>query len=340
MDISMAQTRKIAILVFDNVELLDIAGPHDVFATAAALASGNSPIYDVATAAPQPGAVRSSSGLLFQPTVAIGALAEVHTLLIAGGAGIHDLCNNPEIVDWLKAIAPRLRRLGSICTGAFLLGAAGLLSGKRAVTHWNWCDRLGARHPDIIVERDPIYVTDKGVWTSAGVTAGIDMALAMIEEDHGAKLALRTAQELVVFRKRPGGQSQFSAELALHAAFSPPLDRLRDWILSHLDADLSVAALAARAGMSSRNFSRAFQSNTRFTPAKFVEIARLEAARSRLETSSDPIERVAAHCGFGSADVMARAMLRQLGVTPADYRRRFNSAWRDTQSENPQHADV
>jgi transcriptional regulator GlxA family with amidase domain len=324
-----SKKRHIAILVFDNVELLDIAGPHEVFATALALADRFPPIYDVATAAARQGAVKSSSGLIFQPTQSIGDLAGLDTLLIAGGAGIHALCDDPDMVEWLKATAPKVRRIGAICTGAFLLAAAGLLDGRRAVTHWNWCDRLAARHGTIAVERDPIYVSDDGVWTSAGVTAGIDMALAMIEEDQGAKLALRTAQELVVFRKRPGGQSQFSASLALHAALEPPLDGLRDWILGHLDSDLSVSELAARIHMSPRNFSRVFERNTRASPAKFVELARLDAARRRLETTRDPVERIAAACGFASADVMARAMLRQLGVTPSDYRRRFNAAWHE-----------
>jgi len=326
----MRKPRKIAILVFDNVELLDIAGPHDVFATAAALHPGTPPPYEVATASPRPGPVTSSSGLEFTPALDLKALKGIDTLLIAGGAGIHDLCKDRAMLRWLRATAPKVRRLGSICTGAFLLGAAGLLDGRRAVTHWNWCDRLAAHHPGIAVERDPIYISDRGIWTSAGVTAGLDMALAMIEEDHGAKLALRTAQELVVFRKRPGGQSQFSADLALTAALSPPLEALRDWMLKHLDADLSVAALAARARMSPRNFARLFHANTRSTPAKFVELARLEAARRRLEDSHEPIERVAQACGFASADVMARAMLRRLGVTPGDYRRRFNSAWHDS----------
>jgi len=326
----MKAPRRIAILVFDTVELLDIAGPHDVFATAAALADANPPIYDVVTVAPRPGMLRSSSGFLFEPRCDLKTMGKVDTFLIAGGGGIHALCDDPKMIAWLRRQAPKFRRLGSICTGAFLLAAAGLLDGRRAVTHWNWCDRLSARHPGASVERDPIFINDKGVWTSAGVTAGIDMALAMIEEDHGAKLALRTAQELVVFRKRPGGQSQFGADLALEAAFEPPLDRLRDWILANLAADLSVAALAAKAGMSPRNFARVFQRNARATPAKFVELARLQAARQRLEASGDPIERVAAQCGFGSADVMARAMLRHLGVTPGDYRRRFNSTWRDS----------
>ena len=326
----MKAPRKIAILVFDNVELLDIAGPHDVFATAAALAETNPPPYEVVTVAPRPGTVKSSSGLPFQPACELARLKAVDTFLIAGGAGIHALCDDPKLIAWLKRAAPRFRRIGSICTGAFLLAAAGLLDGRRAVTHWNWCDRLSARHPGASIERDPIFIKDEGVWTSAGVTAGIDMALAMIEEDHGAKLALRTAQELVVFRKRPGGQSQFGADLALDAAFHPPLDRVRDWILAHLDADLSVTSLAARAGMSPRNFARLFQETARLTPAKFVERARLEAARRRLEASADPIERVASQCGFASADVMARAMTRRLGVTPGDYRRRFNSAWHDS----------
>jgi transcriptional regulator GlxA family with amidase domain len=326
---AMKGSRTIAILVFDDVELLDIAGPHDVFATAAGLSPAKPPLYEVIPVAPRSGTVRSSSGLAFEPRCDLGSMGGIDTFLIAGGAGIHALSEDASLVAWLKRAAPKFRRLGSICTGAFLLAAAGLLEGRRAVTHWNWCDRLSARHPGAQVERDPIFIHDRGVWTSAGVTAGIDMALAMIEEDHGAKLALRTAQELVVFRKRPGGQSQFDADLALDAAFHPPLDGLRDWMLAHLEADLSVPALAARARMSPRNFARVFHRTARMSPAKFVELARLQAARRQLEASSEAIERVAARCGFGSADVMTRAMTRRLGVTPADYRRRFNSTWHD-----------
>ena len=186
----MKAPRKIAILVFDNVELLDIAGPHDVFATAAALVETAPSPYEVATAAPRAGMIKTSSALLFQPSCDLETMGAVDTLLIAGGGGIHDLCDDPAIIAWLRRTAPRVRRLGSICTGAFLLAAAGLLDGRRAVTHWNWCDRLSARHPGASVERDPIFINDNGLWTSAGVTAGIDMALAMIEEDEGAAACL------------------------------------------------------------------------------------------------------------------------------------------------------
>jgi transcriptional regulator GlxA family with amidase domain len=208
-----------------------------------------------------------------------------------------------------------------------VLAAAGLLDGRRAVTHWNWCARLAERFPAITVEPDPIFLVDRGIWTSAGVTAGIDLALAMIERDLGAKLATRTAQELVMFRRRPGGQSQFSAELALQATAHRPIQELQAWILENLTADLSVEALAGRVAMSERNFARVFRRATQLTPARFVEQARLQKAREMLELGTASVEAVAFACGYQSADVLARALMRRLGVAPLDYRRRFGAIW-------------
>ena len=221
-----------------------------------------------------------------------------------------------------------MRRLASVCSGTFLLAEAGLLDGRRATTHWRVCDELAHRYPKITVERDPIFVGDRGVYTSAGVTAGMDLALALVEEDHGRELALRVARQLVMFLKRPGGQSQFSAQLAVQAADREPLRELQAWIADHLDADLSVAELASQVAMSERNFARVFTREVGLTAARFVERARVEGARRRLEESTDGVEMIAARCGFGSAEVMRRAFLRLLGVPPSAYRGRFRSAAR------------
>jgi transcriptional regulator GlxA family with amidase domain len=223
-------------------------------------------------------------------------------------------------------MASRVRRLASVCSGTFLLAEAGLLDGRRVTTHWRGCDELARRYPALTVERDPIFVRDGTVYTSAGVTAGMDLALALVEEDHGRQVALRVARQLVMFLKRPGGQSQFSAQLALQTADREPLRELQAWIADHLDGDLSVPVLAAEVAMSERNFARIFTRQVGVTPARFVERARVEGARRRLEESTDGVEMVAVRCGFGSAEVMRRAFLRLLGVPPSAYRGRFRSA--------------
>jgi transcriptional regulator GlxA family with amidase domain len=214
--------------------------------------------------------------------------------------------------------------VSSVCTGAFVLAKAGLLDGRRATTHWASCDRLAARYPAVTVEPDPIFVRDGNVYTSAGVTAGMDLALALVEEDLGRKTALEVARRLVLFVKRPGGQSQFSAQLAAQTADREPLRELQDWIGGNLDADLSVPALARRAHMSERNFARAFRRELGLTPAAYVEIARVESARMALESAATPVEVVARQAGFGTVETMRRAFHRRLGVGPADYRARFN----------------
>jgi len=210
-----------------------------------------------------------------------------------------------------------------VCTGAYVLAAAGLLDGRRATTHWSWCDDLQSRHPAVTVERDPIFVVDGPVRTSAGVTAGMDLALALVEEDLGPRVALEVARWLVVFVKRPGGQAQFSVQLAGQSAERSPLRELQAWIADHIDADLSVPALAARACMSDRHFARAFKAETGMTPAVYVESLRVERARLALESGAAPIDAVAARCGFGTVETLRRAFARRLGVSPAAYRNRF-----------------
>jgi transcriptional regulator GlxA family with amidase domain len=250
----------------------------------------------------------------------------VDTLILAGGIGARRALGERAVIGWIRRIAPRVRRLASVCTGAFLLAEAGLLDGRRATTHWRSCPLLAERYPRIAVDPDPIFVRDRRVYTSAGITAGMDLALALVEEDHGREVALAVARELVMFLKRPGGQSQFSVPLMAQATDHQPIRELQGWIGEHLAADLSVAALARRAAMSPRNFARVFTRGVGVTPARFVERARVEAARRRLEESSLRVDAVATECGFSSAEVMRRTFLRTVRVTPADYRQRFRSA--------------
>jgi transcriptional regulator GlxA family with amidase domain len=252
----------------------------------------------------------------------------VDTLLVAGGRGARRAAQDPALLSWLTRIAPRVRRLGSVCTGSFILAAAGLLDGKRATTHWASCETLATMHPRVHVEPDPIFVRDGRLCTSAGVTAGMDLALSLVEEDFGRQVALGVARQLVMFLQRPGGQSQFSSQLSTQAADREPLRELVEWIADHLTEDLSVASLAERAAMSPRHFARVFASELNMTPARFVELQRVEAARRRLEESSDALERVAATCGFGGAEVMRRAFVRSIRVSPSDYRSRFRSSRR------------
>jgi transcriptional regulator GlxA family with amidase domain len=329
---------RVVMVAFDAAELLDVVGPLETFANAAALAAAPG-AYTVEIAAKAIGPVRTASGLGLAATVDYGAVAAADTVLVAGGSGVEAAARDLALRDALRKAALGSTRIGSVCTGAFVLAAAGLLDGRRAVTHWNWCGRLAERFPEITVESDPIFLVDRGIWTSAGVTAGIDLALAMIERDHGPKLAMRTAQELVMFRRRPGGQSQFSAELSLQATEHRPIQDLQSWILENLTADLSVEALAGRVAMSERNFARVFRRATQLTPARFVEQARLQKAREMLELGTASVEAVAFACGYRSADVLARAMMRRLGVAPLDYRRRFAAIW-DTAEKGELHVDA
>jgi transcriptional regulator GlxA family with amidase domain len=256
-----------------------------------------------------------------------GALAEVggviDTLIVAGGDGTRTVMADESFLGEIRRLAPTCRRVASVCSGAFVLAAAGLLDGRRATTHWQWCDVLAESFPNVVVEGDHIFVRDGEVWTSAGVTAGIDLALAMVEEDVGREVALAIARRLVVFLKRPGGQSQFSAQLSGQLAERRSLSELQAWIVDHVDEDLPVERLADRAAMSIRNFSRAFRREVGMTPARFVERARVDRARRLLEESSASVDEIARCCGFGTAETMRRTFLRGVRVTPSDYRRRF-----------------
>jgi transcriptional regulator GlxA family with amidase domain len=245
------------------------------------------------------------------------------TLLVAGGEGAEAAAEDPALVDWVRERATRARRVASVCTGAFLLAAAGVLDGRRAATHWMYCARLAERFPAVRVEPDPIFVCDGSVWTSAGVTAGIDLALALVEEDLGRSVALAVARYLVVFLKRPGGQAQFSAPLSLQTA-EDKFGALHGWINDHLEGDLSLSILADQAGMSERSFSRRYAEAMGQTPARAIERLRVDAARRQLSDSKVAVKRIAQRCGFGTEETMRRSFLRLLSTTPQDYRARFS----------------
>jgi transcriptional regulator GlxA family with amidase domain len=311
--------RVIDVLTYPAVQLLDVTGPVQVFASANDLVAdsgGERPYLLRVVAQGGKGATASAGVTLVAGPLTQGGKA-LDTLLVAGGEGAAAATENPVLVDWVRQRAAQARRAASVCTGAFLLAAAGVLDGRRAATHWKYCARLAERFPSIRVEPDPIFVCDGPVWTSAGVTAGIDLALALVEEDLGLSVALAVARYLVVFLKRPGGQAQFSAALASQAA-EDKFGALHDWINSHLADDLSLAVLADQAGMSERSFSRHYAEATGQTRARAIERLRLEAARRLLSDSRTPVKRIAQRCGFGSEETLRRSFLRLLDVTPQD----------------------
>jgi len=323
--------RNVVFLAFPDVQVLDVTGPLEVFGRAARLlverGLRRDLAYSVEIVAATAGPIKTSSGIrIVADRRYRDVRSGVDTLLVAGGRGARPAAQDAALCRWLARMAPRVRRLGSVCTGTFVLAAAGLLDGKRVTTHWASCDTLATQNPRVRVEPDPIFVRDGRLYTSAGVTAGMDLALAMVEEDFGRHVALGVARQLVMFLQRPGGQSQFSSQLAVQAADREPVRELVEWIADHLADDLSVSALADRIAMSPRHFARVFASELHMTPARFVEVQRVEAARRRLEESSDGVERVAASCGFGGAEVMRRAFLRTVRVSPSDYRSRFRSS--------------
>ncbi|MFI9361397.1 GlxA family transcriptional regulator [Kitasatospora sp. NPDC053057] len=315
---------RIVFAVFPDFQILDLTGPHEVFTQAGELTGG----VVIDTVAAVPGPVPASGGLAVSPTLTTDefdrACAPVDTLIAVGGEGVHPACEDGPFVDWFARTARRARRTASVCSGAFLLGAAGLLDGRRAVTHWARCAQLAERYPRVTVDPDPIFVRDGELWTSAGITAGMDLALAMTEADHGPEVSRRIARRLVMFVQRPGGQAQFSAQLAAQRPDRAPLRELLDWIADHPDADLGVPALAGRVAMSERNFTRVFRTETGRTPASYVESVRIEAAKRLLETTAATLDAVARSCGFGTVETLHRSFKRTLHVTPGEYRRRFS----------------
>jgi transcriptional regulator GlxA family with amidase domain len=319
-------TRVIEVLAYPSVQLLDVTGPVQVFASANDFATeaGATPPYELRVVTQAGPSVTASAGvgLAAIPLPAIGA--PLDTLMIAGGQGVETAAADPGLVDWVRQRAKDARRVASVCTGAFLLAASGVLDGKRATTHWSLCAELARRFPAIRVEPDPIFVRDGSIWTSAGVTAGIDLALALVEQDLGHAASLAVARYLVMFLKRPGGQAQFSAALALQTA-EDKFGALHDWISRHLAEDISLQVLARQAGMSERSFSRRYAEATGLTPGRAVEQLRVEAARRLLLESRLPVKRISQRCGFGSEETMRRSFIRLLAVSPQDYRSRFGS---------------
>lgn len=318
--------RRVEVLAYPAVQLLDVTGPLQVFATANDLLAkaGEAQPYLIRLVAPGGHSVASSAGVALMAEPLSPPETFVDTLIVAGGEGSNPALIDPVLVAWVAQRARQARRTASICTGAFLLAASGLLDGRRAVTHWRHCAELARRFPAVQVESDCIFLRDGTAWTSAGVTAGIDLALALVEEDLGRTVALAVARYLVVFLKRPGGQAQFSEALSLQAA-EDTFGALHEWIGEHLAEDLSLPILAQQAGMSERSFSRHYAESTGLTPARAVERLRLEAARRFLLDTRLPVKRIAQRCGFGSEETMRRSFLRLLSVTPQDYRDRFST---------------
>ncbi|WP_416363992.1 GlxA family transcriptional regulator [Pseudomonas sp. NFX183] len=317
-------TRTIHVLAFNNAQVLDVTGPLQVFATTNDLARqrGQPLPYAVSVIAAQAEPVMTSAGLALVAEPLPAADAPCDTLVIAGGWGVYGAAEDAALVDWVTQKARHTRRMTSVCTGAFLLAASGLLDGCRVATHWTRCEELARKFPSLTVEANPIFIQQGSVWTSAGVTAGIDLCLALVEEDLGRAVALEAARHLVVFLKRPGGQAQYSVALSLQKGDSRFAD-LHAWMAENLTLDLNIPTLAALAGMSERSFVRHYRAETGQTPARAVELIRVETARRQLADSTASIKRIAVQCGFGCEETLRRSFLRALEVTPQAYRERF-----------------
>jgi transcriptional regulator GlxA family with amidase domain len=319
-----SRRRRIVVVAFPGVQVLDVTGPSEVFAIADRATEG---AYSLELVAVEGGPLACSSGMRLVADRPLAACrGRIDTLLVAGGLGASEAEHDERLVSWLRSAAGRSRRVASVCTGAFLLARAGLLEGRRATTHWAACQTLARRYPNVAVEMEPIFVRDGNVYTSAGVTAGIDLALALIEEDLGSRLALEVARTLVLFVRRPGGQAQFSTSLAGQMAERPSLRELQDWIADHLQEDLSVATLAERAFMSPRNFARVFAREVAVSPASFVESLRVERAKMLLESTDLTTGEIAGRCGFGTVETLRRSFARSVGITPVEYRSRFQAS--------------
>jgi len=311
--------RKVVIVGPPPVQVLDVTGPLEVFS--------NAPDYEIRLV--NPGferTLQTNRGVVLADATPIAHIrGPIDTLVIAGGPGAESGSYDPNLIAWIAKVARQSRRVASICTGAFLLAEAGLLNGKQAVTHWNFCDRLAKEYPKVVVRPEPIYLRDGSIYTSAGITAGIDLSLALVEEDHGHETALKIARFLVMFLVRPGGQAQYSHMLSHQAITSQPLRELQVWMLQHLREDLTVESLAERIGVSARHFTRVCLRETGMNPGQFVDRMRVEAAQQIIDSSARGLKEVADTCGFKSADAMRRTFLRVLGVTATEYARRFKS---------------
>jgi len=317
----------VAFLIYPDCLSLDVAGPHEVFAGANRwlTAQGRAARYRISLASPDGRPVITESGLVLQADTAWSRLrAPLHTLIVTGGRGVDVQADSPASVRQVQRLAHQSGRVASICIGGFLLASAGLLEGRRATTHWAYAKRFAQRFPGVRVDSEPIFMRDGKVWTSAGASAGIDLALALVEADIGREAALDIARWLVLFLRRPGTQRQFSAQLSSQMAESDPLRRVQAHIADQLQGEHSLEHLAERAHMSPRHFARCFRREVGITPARYVLGLRLEAARRMLEETHKPLEHVAEQCGFGSTETMRRWFLRALKVTPWDYRQRFH----------------
>ncbi|HXA10034.1 MAG TPA: DJ-1/PfpI family protein [Chthoniobacterales bacterium] len=325
------RTRRVLFIAAPGTEILDLVGPLQVFARAADIYRKQDPrsppIYsvEVITISSRASVVTNCGLRIAAHNTFRRVRGEIDTLLIAGGSAIENDEIDLEVVQWIRKVSRCIRRIGSVCTGALLLARAGLLDGRQAATHWKWCELLALKYPRTRVDPNPIFIRDGNVYTSAGVTAGMDLALALVEEDHGSRLALKVARNLVLYMRRPGGQSQFSAALSMQLTDRKPLLELESWVLDNLNKPLNVPVLAARVGMSPRNFARIFPREMKTTPAKFVERLRVEAARRRLEESRNSLETIAGECGFGNVNSMRNVFQRTLRIAPGQYRHHFRS---------------
>lgn len=320
--------RSVAIACYPGIQPLDVAGPHEVLAGANQAnehLNGTGAVYDIELMAAEPGPVASESGLTIVAPVGLDATRTHDTILIPGGEGSRPSTGpaDPDdpLIRWLAVAGPRARRVAAVCTGTFLVAAAGLCRGRRVTTHWANAAELAAAYPDLLVDPDPIYVCDGDLWTSAGVTAGIDLALALVEDDCGSSVAQLVARHLVVYLRRPGGQSQFASAVWAEPTELAPIREACDVIHHSPAADLSVDALADQVGLSARHLTRLFQAELGEPPARYVERVRVEAARTILERESVGLDQVAIRCGFGTAETLRRAFHRRLGISPAAYRR-------------------
>lgn len=319
--------RRVVFLAYDGMNLLDLAGPLQAFSTANRISesTGGAAMYETVVASARGGGVTASAGLSVD-TCAVAFLRgrKIDTLILAGGCKGEEFIACPELAAWIAQRAATVRRLCSVCTGAFLLAATGQLNGRRVATHWAWAERLQRLHPEIEVDADALFIQDGAIWTSAGVTAGIDMSLALIEADHGHDVAIQTARQLVMFIQRTGGQSQFSTPLATQTRDTGKFTDLHVWISAHLDDDLSVARLATQANLSLRTFVRAYTAAMGKTPAKTVEAFRMEAACRALELTALPLKAICTKVGYAEEQNLRRVFLRNFGISPMQYRARFS----------------
>ena len=322
--------RRIVFVTFPGLQGLDLVGPLEVFAGADQAVAGNRrgrpAAYEILVCSSAGGSVRTESGLGIETSPLPSLDLAIDTVVVVGGWGVYEASRDERLVAWLRVAGARARRLATVCTGTFLAAEAGLLDGLTVTTHWARADRLATDHPSLRVDPDPIYVRTGRVWTSAGVTAGIDLALALVEDDHGTEAAQTVARWLVMFLRRPGGQTQFAAPVWMPRAERSMLRQVQQHIEDDPAADHRIALLAARAAMSPRHFTRVFTDEVGESPGQYVERVRVEAARVALTDTTDTVAVVARRCGFGTAETMRRAFLRRVGVSPDQYRRRFGRA--------------